>query len=232
MELLVCIAVVCVLMVLLLPASSAIRKASETSRCVGNLRALGVAIRAYAGDNDGYLPSGFNPSESTLVRALEPYAGPMKEAQMAADIFYCPTNVRLGSPPKNGYPTGVNQRYKGFAGYFLNYVINGSIHPIKGLPQEGEPTPKYRIRLSEIRIPARTVSLLDLITRAPSVTAPPSSGFAKATYFNPASTSFGLGLVHNGRGNILFVDGHVESFDGSAPLPVQSLPDTDTTWFP
>ncbi len=231
-ELLIGLAVIAGLALLLLPTLASARKAGEMARCTSNLKSLGVAIHAYTAENKGFLPSGYSPMEGTIVKALSRYTGGMKEPQMAHDLFYCPTNERLGSPPVNGYPNrGASGRYKGFAGYFMGYVINGGIHPIRGEPSETDPNPVYRYHMTEVKIPAKTVSLLDLMTRAPTVTAPPSAGFAKGSYFNPASTAFNLGLVHNGKGNILFIDGHVESFNGNAPLPVQSLPNKETTWW-
>ncbi len=231
MEMLVTMSVLALLSALLLVALPQMRERSETSRCVSRLRQIGSAITLYASEHQGFLPSGWSPQQGTLITGLMPYLGPMKEAQIAPDVFYCPTNERLGSPPAEGFPTGAFKRYKGFSGYFINYVINASVLPIQGLPEPGQPEPRYRYRLSEVRIPTKTVMLLDMRTRAPGVTAPPSSTLARATYFDPSHAQFSLGLVHGGRGNILFVDGHVESFDGSRPLPVQSFPDRATTWW-
>jgi len=231
-ELLVAIAVLGALAALLVPAVGSATRAADKRRCVEHLRQLSVATHSYVSEHDGYLPSGWNPMEGTIVKALTPYLAPMKSATVAADVFYCPANERLDSPPAEGFLQAGGKRYKGFAGYFIGYLINGGIHPIQGLPEEGKPEPIYRYRITQVLIPAKTVSLLDLITRKPGVTAPPSSGLGRNYYFNPKDKNFALGLVHNGKGNVLFIDGHVEAFDDSRPLPVQSLPGRDTTWWP
>ncbi len=234
-ELLLTIGILAVLVAILIPVSSNAKKAAEQAGCVNNLKQLGVGMHAYAADNDGYLPAGYLAppiGSGTLEDFLAPYVAPPKDKArgISADTFYCPTNVRLGSPPMEGYL--VNSKgekyYKGWAGYFLGYRFNGSVHPQEG-PDSLLP---HRIRLANIKIPARMVSMMDTNTRLENG-GPPSSAYGKASYFNPASSdSAGFGRVHSGRGNILFVDGHVENFDGSKPLPVASLPSQETTWWP
>lgn len=239
LELLTAIGIIVVLAALLLGGVRKVRESAEKAKCASHLRALGVGILAYAGDNNGRLPPGARANMGgTLEDILADggYTEAKKEALISADIFYCPTNQRLGSPPAGGYPKGPGGTgYKGWAGYMMGYTFNASLFKQTnstignaGYTADSE----ARVSLASIKMPSRTVALLDMYTRPLTVTAPPSSGFARNYYFNPASSSFGLGTIHNGLGNILFLDGHVEAFSRSSPLSVYSLPDQEEPWYP
>ena len=54
-ELLVVVAIIAVLASLLLPAVGMVRTAAKSTRCASNLRQVGMAYFAYAGENDGYV---------------------------------------------------------------------------------------------------------------------------------------------------------------------------------
>lgn len=56
-ELLTVIAIIGILAALLLPVVGRVREAARSSRCVTNLRQVGVAIQAYSNDNKGRLPA-------------------------------------------------------------------------------------------------------------------------------------------------------------------------------
>lgn len=55
-ELLVTIAVIAVIAGLLFPALAGAKSKADSVRCLGNLRQIGIAVRVYAGDNEGRLP--------------------------------------------------------------------------------------------------------------------------------------------------------------------------------
>lgn len=57
-ELVVVIAVMAILAALLLPALAQAKDASRKAACISNLRQVGIAIHAYATDNDGRIPYG------------------------------------------------------------------------------------------------------------------------------------------------------------------------------
>ncbi len=55
-ELLVVIAIIAILAALILPVLPTMRERSESAQCISNLRQIGAAIAAYAGDNSSKLP--------------------------------------------------------------------------------------------------------------------------------------------------------------------------------
>lgn len=238
-ESLLTIVILAVLLSLLFPAISRYRAAAEFGGCVSNLRKLGSAIHQYTIDNDGYLPPSVqgqgaiavNGRRGTLEEFLEPYVGPWvdKARLIAADTFYCPTNVRQGSPPKEGFwvnAEGVG-RYKGWSGFMIGYTINEAIHssipPAEVLNQP--------VLLSRIKRPSLTLSLADMPPR-PDGGRHPGKNLNGRNFVDPRHTqSSWFGGVHDGRCNLLFVDGHVEAFPIPGPLPICTMPDQETPWF-
>jgi len=66
-ELLVALAILGTLVGLLLPALSAVRSSMKATVCAGNLRQIGVALFAYAADQEQRLPAGWNNQSSRYV---------------------------------------------------------------------------------------------------------------------------------------------------------------------
>ena len=74
-ELLVVIAVIAILAALLLPALASAREKGWRAACLSNLRQMGLAIHAYAGDNDGKIPYGPKAPAFTSPFDLYPSTG-------------------------------------------------------------------------------------------------------------------------------------------------------------
>lgn len=232
LEMLVSLGIAVILAILIFAGINTVRETSERAKCAGNLRQIGSAIHQYAVENDGWLPPGHRSSMGgSFGKILSAgYLEPMQTITMAADVLYCPTNVRLGSPPAGGYANG----YKGWSGYFFGYLLNASLFPITNSDIGNAAyvsDAEGRVKLVNARYPSKIVALLDMPTRAPGVSGPPTSGLARNTYFNPEHAQFSLGTIHSNTGNILFLDGHVAAFKREK-LPVMSLPNQETTWWP
>ncbi len=99
-ELLVVIAIIAILASLLLPAMARAKDKALDTRCINNLKQLGVAIFMYAGDHDDRLPSAdpldndpVNPTNALprICDVLAPYVGYNTNAMPTElSVFRCP----------------------------------------------------------------------------------------------------------------------------------------------
>jgi len=74
-ELLVVIAIIAVLASLLLPALTSAQQAGRKAACLSNLRQIGIAIHAYAGDYGGLIPYGPKAPPFTSPASFYPSTG-------------------------------------------------------------------------------------------------------------------------------------------------------------
>jgi prepilin-type N-terminal cleavage/methylation domain-containing protein/prepilin-type processing-associated H-X9-DG protein len=153
-ELLVVIAVIALLMGILMPALSRARKQARTVYCLNNLKQLGLAMHAYAHENEDYIPRALD-HEVKWILAFMPYLG--TQFKNATDyrevpVYQCP------SFPRNG----VGQQNRSNAEQTVDYVVNAWNMDDPGLTsgnkgnQKDEPT-----KLSTIPQPAQRIYLAD-----------------------------------------------------------------------
>ncbi|MCX5644341.1 MAG: type II secretion system protein [Phycisphaerae bacterium] len=103
-ELLVVIAIIALLMAILLPTLSRVRKQAKTMVCQGHLRQWGMALSAYTEENQGRFPSSYNGTEGMwLLRGAFLSKDPNAPRDSfhhfnTKDIAFCPLATRpLGS---------------------------------------------------------------------------------------------------------------------------------------
>lgn len=97
-ELLVVVAVIAVLAGIMLPAIAAVKQAAQRTQCASNIRQLILGTLAFAGDNQGMVPTagvnwGYsnwvtNRAQGRWMQSLDPYVG-------TYTVFNCPVSAKL-----------------------------------------------------------------------------------------------------------------------------------------
>ena len=141
-ELLVVIAIIAVLAAIAVPAYSGMMAGSKASKCLSNMRQIGVAMIGYTGENNGAFP--VDPTgENSWAKYLGPYfptregadVGTVKDA-----VFRCPAETNL---PPSDFQNSVNH-------YIATYAI------FKGNNQQSGAN-----RLVAVQNPSQTLLLVD-----------------------------------------------------------------------
>ena len=117
-ELLMTIAIIALLAGMLLPAITLIRRSAQETSCRNNLRQVGIAAFAYAGDHDGHLPAVELPPIASgrvcWAYTLSPYLGqddpPNAHAASWAKATWCPSFQRSGAGAEWDSGYGMNDR--------------------------------------------------------------------------------------------------------------------------
>lgn len=196
-ELLVVIAIVAVLAALISAGVSRARASAQSSRCVNNLRQLGALFLGYLPENNSSIPYyAVGGSDFTWINYLDK------------------SNDRI--PPSAGIsvcPTVMPKQYKDRYSVYGMDVTGGQggfyPHPFTPAAQ----VYAFMVRFnSMVGDPSRRILLADSMVRSASAW----NAKNQVAYIRLASTPQGgdqgaLHCRHQGKANLLFLDGHVES---------------------
>lgn len=91
-ELIVVIGIIGLLTALAFPALKKAREAAGGSKCLGQLRQMGMAALSYANDNNGFLPPTYDANTRIYFRLLNPYLGTAGDVDVPLypKIYKCP----------------------------------------------------------------------------------------------------------------------------------------------
>lgn len=125
-ELLVVIAIISILMALTMPLGRKVRESANRVACASNLRQIGICMRLYADDHDGYLPTiakigvANQPGYATHV----PFAwdtntliAPLQNYGLLFDDLVCPATTNLNPPALDTNPASAT-----YNSYMTNYL--------------------------------------------------------------------------------------------------------------
>ena len=211
-ELLVVIAIIAILASLLLPALSKAKAKAQATKCLSNMRQVGIALLLYTGDYNDKLPRTHtwnwpgvqtDPFQrpgitSNWAQAIAPYLGSAQATN--AHVFLCPMTQTLGKVYVGAWMN------MGFQGYMMNGYLGWS-RPVS---------------LNEVQAASATVMVGDSPVNTNTANygldangqpAPGADGM-----YDWADDFFGWRYVpetknqgpHDGGININYVDGHAE----------------------
>jgi general secretion pathway protein G len=203
-ELLAVVGIIVVLAALLMPAVNGYLERAQGVVCAQNLRQIGAGLHIYISENNGHFPNGaldFSPNENELCW-YDAAANNMARE-------YVP-NLRDNPLPKSfGCPAGHGKAYTPDWPYTGDYAANGHL---------GNTVPT----LAAVRRPSATPYVQDTVKQ---------NQFAFWIYApNAADNPSAFSARHDGRGNILWVDGHVSSFKYSEYMDFAMEPQHGGLW--
>ena len=220
-EVLVVISIIALLMGILAPVLNLARKLSRSTVCQSNLRQLGIALKVYATKYDGYMMPNYEPENETywwgrkLTTGIDHKKGfiwPCLRNELAENsVFECPSQkygtYRLqGKPPSEPDDLKWITSTYGYNGYYLS-PPKSPWQNIRHRPWQKEET---------VKTPASVIAFADtMLSRTNdgrslennAMVDPPQILSADKTQWQLnhfPTTSF----RHNGKVNIVFVDGH------------------------
>ena len=221
-ELLVVIAIIGILAALLLPALSAAKARALRIRCANNVRQLGIVLEAFVSDNNAYpLAENRNSEPHTWINALQNEIE-SRHITVGSEwghqgVWHCPTAYRPSSFPKDlGYMEyGYNWYGLGKHSDTNSIGLGGtSVWSPSSLP------PASPVRESEVTSPSEMMAIADGFYGNADKIEDGTMVFWRTygTYDFPGIVKESLPAGtkrtyarHQGKANVVFCDGHVES---------------------
>jgi prepilin-type N-terminal cleavage/methylation domain-containing protein/prepilin-type processing-associated H-X9-DG protein len=215
-ELLVVIAIIAILASLLLPALQRANSKARRTKCVSNLKQLGVAAHIYGNDNADNLPV-FNVQGMWLWDLPRQTADALVTAGALPRVFYCPgltASVNENDIFTNYVSANVNVGWWNFGGVGGSRRIVGYGFLIKRSGSGGDTmtTPAYLKPGGEFvsRLTTANASARELVVDATlSINNNDFVNVPSNNTYNSRHKTAHMNKVTPEGGNILFLDGHV-----------------------
>jgi prepilin-type processing-associated H-X9-DG protein/prepilin-type N-terminal cleavage/methylation domain-containing protein len=210
-ELLVVIAIIAILAAMLLPALNSAREKGRQTSCVNNFKSAGNFLLLYSNDNNDYLPP-----ENLYMWATTPVDGqwcPMvgywpqeshKDTLFAAYRYgrSCVSKFVCPSAEPDGEPSDLWKSESKYWTMGYNYWFRYGTGQVADNPR--------LVKRSAFKFPTKLLMMGDSITRMIS--------YDPFTDTATGGDQKKMSARHSNRSNILFADGHVESwFMGEIP---------------
>jgi prepilin-type processing-associated H-X9-DG protein/prepilin-type N-terminal cleavage/methylation domain-containing protein len=225
-ELLVVIAIIGILAALLLPALTRAMGRARLIHCVNNVRQLGLGLHQFADDNLAYQLMShpeFNSNNivvrfNTWEESIQPQLGKINPGWFQQDVWTCP-GVRSKGALKGGFASyGYNAFGYGAPGIQVNSNSFGLGGHIVALMQSyGQTIRKPTVvntpvQAGEVASPSEMMAIADGFEGSGDQLYAGQSLFWRESMFSGGFfNTTTVNARHQGKANVVFCDGHVES---------------------
>ncbi len=207
-ELLVVVAIIALLAALLLPALRSAREQARSASCMSNLKQIGLAVLMYSNEHNGYAPYVFDAKNGILWTTMltsKNYVSPFQVG--AASVLLCPSqSPRVYQSGGDKFALGMNSPCPG---YYQSFFVGGDQVRAQLMDTTGAAVGDSGLSWGS---PSSFLFVGDAICRYAGYY---FTGWQWYAFAPSASPGVMAHLRHNGRGNFLFGDGHVQSLKKS-----------------
>jgi prepilin-type processing-associated H-X9-DG protein len=203
-------AIIAILAALLLPVISRTKQKAHKTQCISNLHQLGIGLRSFVAENNAYPPyhgpiTPNGPWEGSWASKLQSEVGSSKSIRefLFTGIWRCPSASKVIPWSGDGKNPFCSYGYNAF-GVALGKGTNSfGLDGVRNIPlaaaKRASAAPAVE---SSVAVPAEMMAIGDSLDGL----------LIFRRFYQPFADKFGVGSTrHQGRINVLFCDGHVES---------------------
>ena len=221
-ELLVVIAIIAILAALLLPTLSQAKRQAQQIQCVNNVRQFGIGLQAFVADNNAY-PLYSNPetngvypeNKSDWLRTLADVL--TTRLRLYTGIWQCPSANKPANWPEHAAYFSYGYNWVGMSSWKDTNSFGLGGHHVLTYSQNNPPIyPAPPVRGSEVVSPSEMMALGDGFSGGDGTIKDGTFQLWRTynlTYlaFQSAGSDKRAYARHQGKANVVFCDGHVES---------------------